>query len=431
MKRINLKSATLLLILMMLIPGQLSFGKRAVVTSDQELLTIRGKVTDSATDVPLVFAGITAKGTNIGTVTNIDGEFLLKIYRGEATEIEISHVGYKNKTIAVDELRTDDRTNYIELDVLFVPISEIVVKPIMPDDILTFVLGSIRKNYETIPNEMTGFYRETVRKNRSYLSIGEAVVEIFKAPYDNSFRMDGIRIYKGRKNDSAKDLDTVLFKLQGGTTTSLELDFVKNSWYMFTKEELEKYDLRLTSLATIDDRSNYVIEFEQRPYIEEPLMKGKIWVDMQTFAIAQIEFSLNLKDKERAASMLVRKKPIGMRITPENTAYLVKYKISGDKWHFAYSRAEVTFKVNWAKKLFSTTYSTVTEMAITDRVEEDVLKFSAREKMKPSDIFIDEVRAFVDEDFWGDYNVIEPDQSIENAIRRLSRGLRFEDRTDL
>jgi hypothetical protein len=257
------------------------------------------------------------------------------------------------------------------------------------------------------------------------------VVEIFKAPYDNSFRMDGIRIYKGRKNDSAKDLDTVLFKLQGGTTTSLELDFVKNSWYMFTKEELEKYDLRLTSLATIDDRSNYVIEFEQRPYIEEPLMKGKIWVDMQTFAIAQIEFSLNLKDKERAASMLVRKKPIGMRITPENTAYLVKYKISGEKWHFAYSRAEVTFKVNWAKKLFSTTYSTVTEMAITDRVEEDVLKFSAREKMKPSDIFVDEVRAFVDEDFWGDYNVIEPDQSIENAIRRLSRGLRFEDRTDL
>jgi hypothetical protein len=416
---------------MMLIPGQLSFGKRTVATSDQELLSIRGKVTDSATDVPLVFAGVTAKGTNISTVTNIDGEFLLKIYRGEATEIEISYVGYKNKTIAVSELRTDDRMNYIELDVSFVPISEVIVKPIMPDEILTLALGSIRKNYEIIPNEMTGFYRETVKKNRSYINIGEAVVEIFKAPYDNSFRLDGIRIYKGRRNDSAEAIDTVLFKLQGGTTTSLELDFVKNSWYMFTEEELEKYDLKLTSLATIDDRSNYVIEFEQRSYIEEPLMKGKIWVDMQTFAIAQIEFSLNIDDKERAASMFVRKKPIGMKITPENTAYLVKYNLSGDKWHFAYSRAEVTFKVKWDKKLFNTTYSTVTEMAITDRTDEDVLKFSAREKMKPTDIFTDEVRAFADEDFWGDYNVIEPDQSIDNAIRRLSRGLRFEERTDL
>ena len=431
MKRINLKSATFLLILMLLIPAQLTFGKRAITTSDQELLTIRGKVTDSSTGSPLVFAGIKAKGTNISTVTNIDGEFVLKVYRGEATEIEVSYVGYRNKTLAISDLRTDNRVNNIELDVSFVPINEVIVKPIMPDEILTLALGSIRQNYETIPNEMTGFYRETVKKNRNYISIGEAVMEIFKAPYDNSFRMDGIRIYKGRRNDSAEALDTVLFKLQGGATTSLELDFVKNSWYMFTSEELEKYNLKLSSLATIDDRSNYVIEFEQRPDIEEPLMMGKIWVDMQTFAIAQIEFSLNIKDKDRASSMFVRKKPMGMKITPENTAYLVKYNLSGDKWHFAYSRAEVTFKVNWDKKLFNTTYSTVTEMAITDRTDEDVLKFSAREKMKPTDIFTEEVSAFADEEFWGDYNVIEPDQSIENAIRRLNRGLRFSDRTDL
>ena len=371
------------------------------------------------------------KGTNISTVTNIDGEFILKIYRGEASEIEVSYVGYKNKTFAVTDLRTDDRVNNISLDVSYVPINEVIVKPIFPDEILTLALGSIRKNYEIVPNEMTGFYRETVKKNRSYISIGEAVMEIFKAPYDNSFRLDGIRIYKGRRNDSAEAMDTVLFKLQGGATTSLDLDFVKNSWYMFTPEELEKYNLKLTSLATIDDRSNYVIEFEQRPDIEEPLMMGKIWIDMQTFAIAQIEFSLNIKDKERAASMFVRKKPTGMKITPENTAYLVKYSLSGDKWHFAYSRAEVTFKVNWDKKLFNTNYSTVTEMAITDRTDEDVLKFSAREKMRPTDIFNEEVSAFADEDFWGDYNVIEPDQSIEAAIRRLNRGLRFSDRTDL
>ncbi len=430
MKRINLKSATFLLILMLFVPAQLTFGKRVITTSDQDLLTIRGKVTDSSTGAPLVFAGVTAKGTNISTVTNIDGEFILKIYRGESSEIEISYVGYGNKTLAVSDLRTDDRVNNISLDVSVVPINEVIVKPIFPDDILTLVLTNIRKNYETVPNEMTAFYRETIKKNRSYISIGEAVMEIFKAPYDNSFRMDGIRIYKGRRNNSAEDIDTVLFKLQGGATTSLELDFVKNSWYMFTPEELEKYDFKLSSLATIDDRSNYVVEFEQRSDIEEPLMMGRIWVDMETFAIAQMEFSLNLRDKDRAASMFVRKKPMGMKITPENTAYLVKYTKSGDKWHFAYSRAEVTFKVNWDKKLFNTNYSTITELAITDRTDEDVLKFSSREKMKPSDIFTEEVSAFADEEFWGDYNVIEPDQSIENAIRRLNRRLRFSDRTE-
>ena len=38
---------------------------------------------------------------------------------------------------------------------------------------------------------------------------------------------------------------------------------------------------------------------------------------------------------------------------------------------------------------------------------------------------------FADPDFWGEYNVIEPDQSIESAIRKLSRKLKFSDREDL
>ena len=63
---------------------------------------------------------------------------------------------------------------------------------------------------------MTGFYRETIRKNRSYISIGEAVVEIFKAPYQNDLRYDAVRIYKGRKSNDVEKMDTVLFKLQGG-----------------------------------------------------------------------------------------------------------------------------------------------------------------------------------------------------------------------
>ena len=35
---------------------------------------------------------------------------------------------------------------------------------------------------------------------------------------------------------------------------------------------------------------------------------------------------------------------------------------------------------------------------------------------------------FADPDFWGEYNVIEPDQSIESAIRRLARKVKFSDR---
>ena len=45
----------------------------------QDVLAIRGKVVDKDTRAPLVFASVIVKETNVATVTNIDGEFLIKI----------------------------------------------------------------------------------------------------------------------------------------------------------------------------------------------------------------------------------------------------------------------------------------------------------------------------------------------------------------
>lgn len=70
----------------------------------------------------------------------------------------------------------------------------------------------------------------------------------------------------------------------------------------------------------------------------------------------------------------------------------------------------------------------MSEIAVTDRTEEEVIKFAGKEKLRYTDIFLDEVSAFADENFWGEYNIIEPDQSIEQAIRRLARKVKFSDR---
>lgn len=398
------------------------------IDPDQDQLVISGKVIGNETGAPLPFAGVVAMGTNISTVTNIDGEFTIKLYLGEAEEIEISSLGYKNKVLAVKDLKTDGKRNMITMDLSLINIQEITIKPLLPEFILQEALLGIRKNFENIPNDMTGFYRETVKKNRSYLSIGEAIVEIYKASYTNSFQNDGIRIYKGRRNDSRENADTILFKFQGGTTAALDLDFVKNTWTLFSPDEIKNFEYSLKTVSMIDDKSNYVIGFVQRPDISEPLLTGNIYVDVETYAISQIEFGINMVDEESVTSMLIRKKPAGMKITPEGTSYIVKYRNDGGKWYFAYSRAEVEFKVKWDKKLFNSTYTIMSELAITDRTDDDVLKFSSKERMKPTDIFTEEVQAFTDPDFWGDYNVIEPDQSIESAIRRLNRRVRFSDR---
>lgn len=390
----------------------------------QDLVTVRGKVVDAETGTPLVFATVAVKESNVAIVTNIDGEFTLKILPPVAGKnLEVSFLGFKNKVVAIDNLK--DGKNTIALEAAPIPIREIIVKPIDPYQVVSKAISSIGKNYENVPNLMTAFYRETIRKNRTYVSIGEAVVEIFKAPYHNDVRFDGARIYKGRKSSDVEKMDTVLFKLQGGPVTVLQLDVAKNTQDVLTHDAMKYYDYSLGGVIEIDGKPHYIIEFIQKPDVEMPLFMGSLYVEMETFAITEAEFGFNLSDKDAASEIFIRKKPLGMEVTPEIATYRTKYREQDGKWHFEYSRAEVRFKVNWKKKLFNTYYTTMSEIAVTDRTDQEVIKFAGKEKVRYTDVFSEKVTAFADPDYWGDYNVIEPDQSIEAAIKRLSRKLKF------
>jgi len=64
------------------------------------------------------------------------------------------------------------------------------------------VISRFDENYPLVANEHDRLltarqYAKTVR----YISIGEAVVEVFKAPYQSDLRFDAVRIYKGRKSN--------------------------------------------------------------------------------------------------------------------------------------------------------------------------------------------------------------------------------------
>lgn len=397
--------------------------------SQQDFITIRGKVVDVTDKSPLVFASVAVAETNVATVANIDGEFLIKVFEADVSKnLEISYVGYKNKIIPISQLRNDGYKNTIELETAPIPIREVIVRPLDPEEIVRNAIGRIGKNYVDVPNLMTAFYRETIRKNRTYVSIGEAVVEIFKAPYANELRFDGSRLYKGRKNADVEKMDTVLFKLQGGPISVLQLDIVKNTESVLTLDAMKYYDYYISSVVEIDNKPHYVVNFKQKPSTDIPLFMGSLYIQTDTYAITEAEFGFNLEDKEAVASIFIRKKPLGMEVTPEIATYRTRYREQDGRLSFTYSRAEVKFKVDWKKKLFNTYYTTMSEIAITDRTDQEAIKFSGREKIRPYDVFSEQVSAFADPEFWGDYNIIEPDQSIESAIKRLSRKLKFSDR---
>ncbi|MCK7536136.1 MAG: hypothetical protein MZV63_36690 [Marinilabiliales bacterium] len=67
--------------------------------------------------------------------------------------------------------------------------------------------------------------------------------------------------------------------------------------------------------------------------------------------------------------------------------------------------------------LFKDNYTLMSELAITDRSEGDAAKFANQEVFKSSMVFSEKVEDFTDSDFWGEHNIIEPEESIENAIK--------------
>jgi TonB-dependent starch-binding outer membrane protein SusC len=67
--------------------------------------SVSGKVMDG--EEPLVGAAVLEKGTNNGTITDIDGKYTLTIASGRATLL-ISYVGYKTQEAAVNNLKTLD-----------------------------------------------------------------------------------------------------------------------------------------------------------------------------------------------------------------------------------------------------------------------------------------------------------------------------------
>ena len=209
-------------------------------TSTTNFKEIKGKVVDSKTNDPLIFTDLVIAGSNISTITNSDGEFLLKIPNSiEDATLTISRLGYEKKEILISSLE-----NNVKIELLQ------ALTELNPIEIATYndakkLLRATLKNKSAVYNNentlMTAFYRETIKKRRRNASLSEAVVQIHKRPY-NSFRKDGIELVKSRKNTNYNKLDTIAVKLQGGPFSNLYTDIIKYPEFIFTDEDIDLYD---------------------------------------------------------------------------------------------------------------------------------------------------------------------------------------------
>ena len=127
-------------------------------------ISFSGVVINNDNGDPVVFANIFVEGTSLGTVTNTDGEFLIKIPEKHLDKrLGISSVGFDVKMIPIQELSRKEMK--IRLTVNPFSIEEVIVKNPDPIELIRDVKINAPMNYGKEPYMMTGFYREAIKKN--------------------------------------------------------------------------------------------------------------------------------------------------------------------------------------------------------------------------------------------------------------------------
>ncbi|MGB5273879.1 MAG: carboxypeptidase-like regulatory domain-containing protein, partial [Flavobacteriaceae bacterium] len=321
------------------------------------------------------------------------------------------------------QLKEDNNSILMEISV--VQLSEVNLA--VPKDAKALVREMLRRkgdNYLEDPTLMTAFYRETIKRRKKNVSLSEAVVNIYKTPY-NSERKDAVQIFKARKSTDYTKLDTVALKLQGGPFNALFVDIMKYPEYIFTDESIENYNFSFDRSTMVNDRLLYVVDFKQRANVKEPLYVGKLYIDASKKVLTSAIYNMNITDRNQAARLFVRKKPAQASVWPTEVAYRVDYREKDGRWYYGYSNVLLEFKINWDRKLFNSVYSLSCEMAVTDWEKnlEGALPKS-KDRVRSSMILNDEAIGFADPDFWGEFNIIEPEKSIESAIKKIQRQLK-------
>lgn len=383
----------------------------------------KGIIVEGNSNKPLEFASLNVNGTNISTVSNSKGEFLLKVpKRFQNESVTVSFLGYTSKVLNLSEFK--ETNNIVQLETYIEELSEVNIVVKDAPTLIKEVLKRRSQNYSTDNLVMTAFYREAIKKRKTYVSLSEAIISVNKQPYSKD-RSDILQLYKSRKSTDYSKLDTVALKHRGGAHSTIHLDVMKNPELLLTEDIFNNYSFSFDTSTKIDNRVIYVVSFKRKEGIEAAMFYGKLYIDAQSLALVSAKFDLDLSDISAAKDFFILKKPSKADVAPVAAKYQVDYRKHGDKWYHTYSRIELGFKINWDKKLFNSIYYSTVEMAITDWYKvTDTKNIKQRDRLKSSVILSDEASGFSDPEFWGEYNLIEPEKPIESAIKKIKKQLK-------
>jgi hypothetical protein len=147
--------------------------------------SIKGQVLQLGDSSPVYNAHIYFEKSAIGTTTNEEGFFAFYFPEDKKdSHIQISCIGYKPHTVSPSDFVNEPLLIFLEEDQVL--LSEVVVTPIDPKNILEKAIDNIRQNYPKEKIIKTVYYKESFKQNGKPIRFLEVVATIISDGFSDS-----------------------------------------------------------------------------------------------------------------------------------------------------------------------------------------------------------------------------------------------------
>ena len=251
-----------------------------VTASAQQTFTVTGRVTDSKNGEALGAANVRVAGTSRGTITNLDGSYLMSLPPGDYTFI-YSYIGYQSDSVRI-RLSGDVRRN-VNLEPAEIILPEVL--SIAEDPAYAIIRRAIARKHEWAKllrsYEFKAFTRLTIYRDTSLAGITES--------YTDGYWQQGDSIHEVvvQKRET-KNLPEAALIPSVGEIVNFTDYVIEYSGYKFVgpiaENAFDYYKYRLIRTFRKDNVDVYEIEVIPESRIV-PLFSGEISIADSSYAV--------------------------------------------------------------------------------------------------------------------------------------------------
>lgn len=314
----------------------LGLAFQAMAQGNKNSHTIKGKVVEASSNRPVSYTNIGIEGTLLGTASDADGNFELKIPEDMAGKtIYFSAVGYKNKQFPVNGLLTKE-FSVIKLKSQSYGVGEVNVEAqnMVLIRILRMASENIKYNYGAGPFNMHFNYSNTKTAGGQPPITTKASILLYDATgYSAPSKTDAYKSRNYSVEKEASDNDYSFSSSPLNIDDLLNFDLTRSASGILNPGLLNDFKLSMESQPVIEGEEYWVIAFSQQNPTKEASgdyyatsFSGKITINKESYSVLRVEGKILAKKNNRQGRDLFIGKSNNDYYSSINYSFVVDYK---------------------------------------------------------------------------------------------------------